>query len=202
MAREVPGLRAARKRASLSQRDLEKDSGVSYVNISRIENGQAAMPDTIDKLAQALDVEADELLGLPAGLPPKESNMTAFVRSLGLEPEPFFTELLIRNQNVRDRYEATYLRLLRAERRARQGLFEAEPFDAELTHYVRRLLAVARRLPPRGERQELRRRVAKIAHRAAAVLKQEADRLELVVGDRRTEARQMEIEGWELTGPE
>ena len=132
--------------------------------------------------------------------------MTAFARSLGMDPEPYFTEIFteipIRNQNVRDRYEATYLRLLRAERRARQGLFEAEPFDAELTNYVRRLLAVARRLPPRGERQELRRRVAKIAHRAAAVLKQEADRLELVAGDRRTEARQMEIERWELTGAE
>src|SRR5919112_3102288 len=127
-AREVPGLRAARKRASLSQRDLEKQSGVSYVNISRIENGQAAMPDTIDKLARALDAEADELLGLPEGLPPKESNMTAFVRSLGLEPEPYFTEMPIRTQHVRDLYEWTYVRLLRTEQRARQSLFHTEPF--------------------------------------------------------------------------
>jgi transcriptional regulator with XRE-family HTH domain len=201
VAREVPGLRAARKRASLSQRDLEKQSGVSYVNISRIENGQAALPDTIDKLARALDAEADELLGLPVRLPPKESNMTAFVRSLGLEPEPYFTEMPIRNQNVRDLYEWTYVRLLRAEQRARQGLFDTEPFDPEMTNYVRRLLAVARRLPPRGERRELRRRISKMAHRATAVLRQEADRLARELGDRRDEARQIEIEGWELTGP-
>ena len=201
-AREVPGLRAARKRASLSQRDLEKQSGVSYVNISRIENGQAAMPDTIDKLARALDAEADELLGLPEGLPPKESNMTAFVRSLGLEPEPYFTEMPIRTQHVRDLYEWTYVRLLRAEQRARQGLFDTEPFDPEMTIYVRRLLAVARRLPPRGERRELRRRISKMAQRAAAVLKQEADRLELVAGDKRVEASKLTEEGYELTGPE
>jgi transcriptional regulator with XRE-family HTH domain len=202
VAREVPGLRAARKRAALSQRALEKQSGVSYVNISRIENGQAAMPDTIDKLARALDVEADELLGLPGGLPPKESNMTALVRSLGLEPEPYFTEISIGNRRVGDLYEATYVRLLLAEQRAREGLFDVEPFDAELTNYVRRLLAVARRLPPRGERQELRKRVSKMAQRAAAVLEQEADRLALEVGNRRDEARQVEIEGWELTGPQ
>ena len=202
VARELPGLRAARKRASLSQRDLEKLSGVSYVNISRIENGQHAMPDTIDKLARVLDVEADELLGLPWGPPPKDSNMTAFVRSLGLEPEPFFTEMPIRHQGVRDLYEATYVRLLLAEQRAREGLINVEPPDAELTNYVRRLLALARRLPPRGDRRELRRRVAKMAHRAAAALKQEADRLEREVGDRRDEASQIEIEGLELTGPE
>jgi transcriptional regulator with XRE-family HTH domain len=202
VAKEVPGLRAARKRVFISQRALEKQSGVSYVNISRIENGQAAMPDTIDKLARALGVEADELLGLPGGLPPKESNMTALVRSLALEPEPYFTEISIGNRRVGDLYEATYVRLLLAERRAREGLFDVEPFDTELTNYVRRLLAAARRLPQRGDRRELRRRVAKMAHRAAAVLEQEADRLEREVGDRRDQARQIEIEGLELTGPE
>jgi len=202
VVREVPGLRAARKRANLSQRDLEKLSGVSYVNVSRIENGQHAMPDTIDKLAKALDVEADELLALPSGPASKGSSMTAFVRSLGLEPEPFFTEIPIRHQSVRDLYEATYVRLLVAEQRARQGHFGVEPFDAELTSYVRRLLAVARRLPQRGDRPELRRRIAKMAHRAAALLKQEADRLKREIGDKRAEASQIEIEGWELTGPE
>src|SRR3712207_1937292 len=93
VAREVPGLRAARKRASLSQRDLEKQSGVSYVNISRIENGQRAKPETIDKLAGALGVEVEELLGPPTWKPWKEGHMTAFVRALGMEPEPYFTEL-------------------------------------------------------------------------------------------------------------
>jgi transcriptional regulator with XRE-family HTH domain len=202
VARGVPGLRAARKRASLSQRALEKQSGVSFVNISRIENGQGAMPDTVDKLARVLDVEAEELLGLPEGLPPTESDMTAFVRSLGLEPEPYYTEMPIRHERVRELYEATYVRLLQAEQRVRQGLRTEEPFDAEMTNYVRRLLAVARRLPPRGYRQELRRRVSKIAHRAAAVLKQKADRLTLEIEDKQAEARQIEIEGWELTGPE
>ena len=127
--------------------------------------------------------------------------MTIFVRSLNLEPEPYFTAIPISHQRVRDVYEATYVRLLLAERRARQGLFDAEPFDAELTRFVRRLLAVARRLPPRGDRREVRRRVSKIAQRAAALLKHEADRLELEIGEKRDEARQFEIEGWELNRP-
>ena len=200
MVREVPGLRAARKRASLSQRDLEKLSGVSYVNVSRIENGQRATPETIDKLAQALDVEVEELLGPPEWVPWKESGMTAFVRQLGLEPEPYFTEIPIGNRRVRDLYEATYVRLLLEEQRVRLG--GPEITDHELGDYVRRLLAVSRKLPPRGERQELQRRASKMAHRAAAVLRQEADRLAREIGDRRDEARQIEIEGWELTGPE
>jgi transcriptional regulator with XRE-family HTH domain len=202
-AREVPGLLAARRRASLSLRDLEKRSGVSFVNISRIENGQAAMPDTIDKLAGALGVEVEELLGPPEWIPWNESAMTALVRQLGLEPEPYFTEKAIGNRKVRDLYEATYVRLLLAEQRARrQRLFDAEPFDTELTDYVRRLLAVARRLPPRGEGRELQRRASKIAQRAAAVMRQEADRLELRVVDKRAEARTLMEEGGKLTGPE
>src|SRR5918998_442353 len=146
VARELPGLRAARKRASLSQRDLEKLSGVSYVNVSRLENGQRATPETIDKLAQALDVEVEELLGPPEWIPWKESSMTAFVRRLHFDPEPYFTEIQIGNQRVRDLYEATYVRLLLEERRIRLG--GPEIVDEKLTDHVRRLLAVAKRLPP------------------------------------------------------
>jgi transcriptional regulator with XRE-family HTH domain len=200
VAREVPGLRAARKRTNLSQRDLEKLSGVSYVNVSRIENGQRATPETIDKLAGALGVEVEELLGRPEWIPWKESGMTAFVRQLGLEPEPFFTEISIGNRRVRDLYEATYVRLLSEEQRIRQG--GPRLVDAELTDYVRRLLAVASRLPPRGDRHELRRRVAKIAQRTAAILAQEVDRLELEARDKRAEASKLMEEGQVLTGPE
>ena len=198
--REVPGLRAARKRASLSQRDLEKLSGVSYVNVSRLENGQRATHETIDKLAGALGVEVEELLGPPEWIPWKEGRMTAFVRALGMEPEPYFTELKIGNRRVRDLYEATYVRLLSEEQRVRLGGVELT--NAELADYARRLLAVARKLPSGRNNRELQRRASKMARRAAAVLRQEADRLERRVVVKRAEARTLMEERAELTGPE
>ncbi len=198
MAKELPGLKAARKRSSLSQRALGEKSGVSYVNISRIENGQRATPETTDKLARALGVKADELLGGPEGLPRKESGMTSFVRFLGLEPEPYFTEVPIGNQRVRDVYEAAYVRLVLAEQRAHQG--SPELFDAELDDYVLRLVAAAKKLPRGGEKAELRERVSRIVARAAAVFEQEAERLDLETAAKRAESRKLLEVGQGLEG--
>jgi transcriptional regulator with XRE-family HTH domain len=204
VAREVPGLRAARRRTSLSLRALEKQSGVSFVNICRIENGQRATLQTIEKLARALGVGSDELLGPPEGLPAEESDITTFVRSLYLVPEPYFTEIPIGDRRVRDLYEVTYVRLRLAEQRANEGLreaktFDVKPFDAELSGYVRRLLAVARRVPPRGERSGLPERASRIARRAAAVLEQEADRLDQEIEEKRAEGRSLMEAAQELS---
>jgi transcriptional regulator with XRE-family HTH domain len=205
VAREVPGLRAARRLASLSLRDLENQSGVSFVNIWRIESGQQrATLQTVEKLARALGVGSDELLGPPEGLPPEESDISTFVRSLNLEPEPYFTEIPIGDRRVRDLYELTYVRLRLAEQRANEGLLEAKtfdvkPFDAELSGYVRRLLAVARRVPPSGERSGLPERASRIARRAAAVLEQEAHRLDQEIEEKRAEGRRLMEAAQELS---
>lgn len=57
-------LRAARKRAALSMRDLEDASGVKLITIHRIETGKVrdAYPSTIRKLASALGVAPAELM--------------------------------------------------------------------------------------------------------------------------------------------
>jgi len=64
----LPGLRAARLRAFLTQEQLAERSGVSVFSISRLEQGErpATIP-TIQKLAVALGVEPRELTEPPAG---------------------------------------------------------------------------------------------------------------------------------------
>ncbi len=58
-------LKAARKRKNLSERDLEKISGVPYTTIWRLENGRTNEPrlGLLRKLAAALDTSIDYLAG-------------------------------------------------------------------------------------------------------------------------------------------
>ena len=59
----VEKLKELRRDRVLSLRELEEVSGVSYNTIWRLEDGrQGAHPRTIRKLAEALGVEASELL--------------------------------------------------------------------------------------------------------------------------------------------
>jgi HTH-type transcriptional regulator, competence development regulator len=59
----VARLRELRRLKVLTLRELEKESGVSYNTIWRLENGyREARPSTIRKLAAALGVEASELV--------------------------------------------------------------------------------------------------------------------------------------------
>ena len=61
---DVAKLRELRKRRVLTLRELEEVSGVSYNTIWHLENGfTQARPSTIRKLASALGVEAEELVG-------------------------------------------------------------------------------------------------------------------------------------------
>jgi ribosome-binding protein aMBF1 (putative translation factor) len=60
---DLRGLRGVRESRGLSQRELARRSGVSYVNISRIEHqGQPATVDTAVKLARALETHLTELV--------------------------------------------------------------------------------------------------------------------------------------------
>jgi len=56
-------LRTVRERAALTQRELAERAGVNYVQISRIENGDAQpRPGTVRKLATALGVAPVDLM--------------------------------------------------------------------------------------------------------------------------------------------
>jgi transcriptional regulator with XRE-family HTH domain len=59
----LPGLRRCRESALLTQADLAERSGVSEVTINRLENNRhEARISTVRKLAEALRVEASELM--------------------------------------------------------------------------------------------------------------------------------------------
>jgi transcriptional regulator with XRE-family HTH domain len=61
--RHLHGLKKVRKDRKLSQRQLALLSGVTQVNLSRLENGQPATLPTTKKLARALKVPSKTLLG-------------------------------------------------------------------------------------------------------------------------------------------
>ncbi len=60
--RHLPGLRREREAKGLSQRQLALLSGVTTVNISRLENGQPATEPTTKKLSKALRVPGSVLM--------------------------------------------------------------------------------------------------------------------------------------------
>lgn len=56
-------LRFVRERKAMTQRELAARAGITHVQISRIENGDAEpYPSTVRKLAAALNVEPAELM--------------------------------------------------------------------------------------------------------------------------------------------
>ena len=59
-------LRKIRRAQDLTQQELAEQAGVSYVTISRIESGEASQVyvETVMRLAKALDVTTDALLGM------------------------------------------------------------------------------------------------------------------------------------------
>lgn len=61
-------LRTVRERAALTQRELAAIAGVTYVQISRIERGEAdPYPTTVRKLAAALKVAPTDLMDAEPG---------------------------------------------------------------------------------------------------------------------------------------
>lgn len=58
----LPRLSELRHAALLSQRDLARRAGVTQQTIVRLEQGQAARPVTIRKIATALELTPSELL--------------------------------------------------------------------------------------------------------------------------------------------
>lgn len=60
---ELPNLRRERLRKGWGLTDLQKVSGVDASNLSKIERGKGAQPATVRKLADALGVTTDKLVG-------------------------------------------------------------------------------------------------------------------------------------------
>jgi transcriptional regulator with XRE-family HTH domain len=61
---ELPGLRAARLRRLLTQRELAATAGLTQATVQRIETGQQrARISTVRRLAEALGVDPRELIG-------------------------------------------------------------------------------------------------------------------------------------------
>ncbi len=166
----MPGLRDARERRNLTVRKLAEESHVSYPNISRIEHGQAATPETARKLARVLGVEVEELY-------------------------EGFGSWEISDEKVRALYEETYDRLRAAEKRAYEG--RPTLFDELLDDRVYELMRAANSLPPGEERSRLREEVRKMARRTAEVLMTEA---ELETARRKAEAQKLLEAGQEMVG--
>lgn len=59
---ETPGLRAARRRAMLTQTELATAAKVSRATIARMEAGEVARFVTIRRIAKALKIESTELV--------------------------------------------------------------------------------------------------------------------------------------------
>jgi len=59
----LPGLKAARLRKALTQEELAEASGIGRTTLARLETGAPAAPGSARKLARALGVEPDALMG-------------------------------------------------------------------------------------------------------------------------------------------
>ncbi len=60
---KLPGLKAARERAVLTQMELAEKAGLGITTVNRVERLlDSARPSTVRKLAAALDVEMSKLM--------------------------------------------------------------------------------------------------------------------------------------------
>jgi DNA-binding CsgD family transcriptional regulator/DNA-binding Xre family transcriptional regulator len=97
--RDVPWLKQLRERQAVSQRALAARSGVAQNTISQLERGERkAMPSTVRKLAEALDVEPSVLLG--EALTPFELGVLTLL-SQGQTNAQIAEKLLVSEGNVK-----------------------------------------------------------------------------------------------------
>ena len=62
----TPSLRRWRIQRALPQRQLAKDAGIDIATVQRLEAGQPARLSTINRLAEVLRVNPDELMAQPS----------------------------------------------------------------------------------------------------------------------------------------
>lgn len=91
MSKVGENIKKARLKAGISQYRLSKLSGIAQATISAIEaDGQTRSPatDTVEKIANALEVTVSELLGTdiqPGALFPQEIQLIDIIRQLNTE---------------------------------------------------------------------------------------------------------------------
>lgn len=79
-------IKAARKKAGMTQADLAKKLGISYVNISQLEKDQRSPKlETLQRIAAALGVPVQELIADWSAVD-KEEFKRVFIHGEGLEP--------------------------------------------------------------------------------------------------------------------
>lgn len=79
-------IKAARKKAGMTQADLAKKLGISYVNISQLEKDQRSPKlETLQRIAAALSVPVQELIADWSAVD-KEEFKRVFIHGEGLEP--------------------------------------------------------------------------------------------------------------------
>ena len=112
-----PALRARRRAAGLSQRELAARTGLDFSYISKVENGRLPPPaaDTIVALCQALDIAPEALLALTRKIP------TAVQQTVSSSPaaQEFLREA--QRMALTDQEWAKLLQSLRELRAARSG---------------------------------------------------------------------------------
>jgi transcriptional regulator with XRE-family HTH domain len=90
-------LRQLRRQAKLTQREVAERVPMSAANLSRVENGDQGPPsdETIERLAGALEADADELLALAgrAAAPASPDRLLREVRALRAEVRDGFARM-------------------------------------------------------------------------------------------------------------
>jgi transcriptional regulator with XRE-family HTH domain len=90
-------LRQLRRQAKLTQREVAERVPMSAANLSRVENGDQGPPsdETIERLARALEADADELLALAgrAAAPTSPDKLMREIRALRAEVRDGFARI-------------------------------------------------------------------------------------------------------------
>ena len=125
-----PRLRRTREQMGVGLRELSRRSGIGLSTLQQWEtgkrwDGKAPPGDDVKKIAQALGVGVDELLGLsetgvqPAPLPPPRParqpdgkfDRRAIIEYVEAWPDPIFYERLMREKEARGAESESYFRL-------------------------------------------------------------------------------------------
>lgn len=158
---------------------LARRVGAVPQHLYLIENGERTPSvGMLEKIARVLRIEPALLLQeretvkeeRPLSLGPLPKDVAGFARSVGLQPEPYFTEgFELSTEEVRSAYEAVYVRLLRAE--------AEEAYDPGLADLLGALFEAVDKLSEEADKKPLIERAIAMCERVIAVLKVERERL-------------------------
>jgi transcriptional regulator with XRE-family HTH domain len=172
-------IREEREELGMPRAVLARRVGAVPQHLYLIENGERTPSvGMLEKIARVLRIEPALLLQeretvkeeRPLSLGPLPKDVAGFARSVGLQPEPYFTEgFELPTEEVRSAYEAVYVRLLRAE--------AEEAYDPGLADLLGALFEAVDKLSEEADNKPLIERAIAMCERVIAVLKVERERL-------------------------